>query len=668
MKRPEHYWMFVLCLLGLDYFSTLAYQPSITYAVAGRLGPLATVLIVVLTLFGVVPVYCYLAGRSPTGSGSIGMIERVVRGWRGKTLVLMLLGFAATDFVMLKTLSLADAAVHVLGNQDTAWQQSLSTLAEHVKEWSLHWFGPSSARFVDRQLVTTLVLGFVGFVFWYLLRKGFNRNVLILAVPLVLGFLACAGFLLTVGVLHLVEHPEIVETWWQRVQTGDWDARVPGWLAPGFESLVGWGSIVVLSVLFLPKLALGLSGFEMGMIVMPQVRGNRGENQHAPEGRIRNTRKVLIVAGLVMSVYLLASSLVCTLLIPPVEMLRGSAEHRALSYLAHGSPLATGEGGLHPWCGPWFGSIFDVITILVLALAGTSVMTALASLIPQFLLRFGMELRWAHKWGVLLITFAAINLLVTVYFRADVDSQRGAYSTSVLMLMTCAGIVSAKDVRHHRGRTLSWLYFSVVALILALMTFGVAVSAPSSLVIAAGFIVAILALSVTSRALRADEQRTTGFTFQDEHSKFLWDTLKTLNFPVLVPHRPGQLARAEKERLIRHDHHLNPETEVVFLEAEVDDASNFYQTLKIEVIQEENRFVIRATDCASVSHAIAAIAMEMSKESDPPGLHFGWSELDLLTASWNYFAFGEGNIPWKVRELLRRLEPNKERRPRVIIG
>src|SRR5262245_25780585 len=94
-KRPEYFWLWVVCLLGLDYFSTLAYQPSITFQFAGRLGPLATAVVVAVTLFGALPIYCYLAGRSPAGHGSIGLLERVVHGWRGKTLVLLLLGFAA---------------------------------------------------------------------------------------------------------------------------------------------------------------------------------------------------------------------------------------------------------------------------------------------------------------------------------------------------------------------------------------------------------------------------------------------------------------------------------------------------------------------------------------------------------------------------------------------
>ena len=137
---------------------------------------------------------------------------------------------------------------------------------------------------------------------------------------------------------------------------------------------------------------------------------------------------------------------------------------------------------------------------------------------------------------------------------------------------------------------------------------------------------------------------------------------------MLVPHRPGRHEREDKERQIRSDHQLDPKAHIVFLEIELDDPSNFYQKLGIELFAEDHRFVIKVTQCVSVAHAIAAIALEMSRYSKPPGLHFGWSELDLLTASWSYLAFGEGNVPWKVRELLMRSEPDGDKRPRVIIG
>src|ERR1044072_1555230 len=155
-QPEEYYWLWVLCLLGLDYFSTLAYQPSITFHETGRLGPLATAVVVIVTLFGALPVYCYLAARSPGGQGSLGILARLIRGWRGKTLVLILLGFAATDFTMLKSLSLADASVHVLSQQDTSRAGSIGDLASLAKEHAAEWCDERVISYCNEQLLVTV--------------------------------------------------------------------------------------------------------------------------------------------------------------------------------------------------------------------------------------------------------------------------------------------------------------------------------------------------------------------------------------------------------------------------------------------------------------------------------------------------------------------------------
>src|SRR5262249_30682461 len=109
-RIPPSPWWLVLGLVGLDYFSTLAYLPSIAVEAAGLLAPLAALLVVAVTLFAAVPVYAYVVGRSPHGQGATGLLEQVVHGWVGKLLILVLLGFVATDFVITRSLSAADAA------------------------------------------------------------------------------------------------------------------------------------------------------------------------------------------------------------------------------------------------------------------------------------------------------------------------------------------------------------------------------------------------------------------------------------------------------------------------------------------------------------------------------------------------------------------------------
>jgi hypothetical protein len=672
-RTDEHYWLLVMCLLGLDYFSTLAYQPSLTFEFTGRLGPIATAIVVLVTLFGALPIYCYLAGRSPRGEGSLGLLERLVRGWRGKTVVLVLLGFAATDFTMLKAISLADASVHLLTNSVFRGGEVHAAVA-----WVNDQFpsGPNAPPVLDDQLAVTLILGIVGFVFWFLLRKGFNRNVLYVAVPLIATYLVLNGLILGAGIARLIDQPELLQQWADQVLDGNWMIHAPYWAHDD------WRSIAVLSFLFLPSVALGLSGFELSMIIMPQVKGRAGEPALHPATRIRNTRKVLVTAAVIMSVYLLAAVVVTTLFIPDEAIFgtNSEARNRALAYLAHGGKLATGgDAALAPFCGTAFGTVYDIVTILVLCLAGTSVMTALAVLLPQFLLRFGMEFRWADRWGLLLAAFAVINLLVTLVFQANVEHQRGAYATGVLVLISSAGVVTALDKRKavresHGGpvrrflRRIDLCYYAGFALIFLLTTAAVLVQTPSGLGIALCFIAAIVAMSVVSRAWRADELRTIGFEFKDDASKFLWDSLRLADFPVLVPHRPGRQSRAEKEKEIRAHHQLTSEVDVVFLEIELGDPSDFFQRLLIEVIREESLVVIRVHNCVGVAHAIAAVALEMSRNSVPPALHFGWTELDLLSASWSYLAFGEGNVPWKVRELIHRAEKDPAKRPRVIIG
>jgi hypothetical protein len=660
-----------LCLVGLDYFSSLAYQPSIAYAAAGCAAPLATLVVIAATFLGALPVYWYVAGHSPGGQGATAILERLLRGWRGKFLILALLGFSATDFVMTKTLSVADAAEHLISNPFTPWQRLLENLGTPDSVTGV--FASDSiwhrmARSWNRQVVVTLFLLMIGFAFWAFFRRGWTRRVIQVSVVVVGLYIFLTGVVVVSGLLYLHEHREYLSAWLERLHRGE---ELPAYrLISGH----GWWSVGFVSFLSFPAMALGLSGFELSMVVMPLIKSPPGNREAQVQGRVRSTRKLLMLAASIMALYLAGSTLVTTALLAPQTLLQsGQAADRALAYLAHGGTLVDGQSAtaLNPIFGPWFGSLYDLATVLILCLAGASITMGLRDLLPPYLHRLGMELEWAHNTGAVLHLLNAVNLVVTLAFRASVAAQRGAYATSVLILIagTTAGAALERWHRRsgHWSQRLPW-YYALVCFLFLISAVGAAWHGPGGLLIAFSFVTAVLMSSFVSRLLRTMELRFEGFAFKDARSQFLWDSLVYLEFPVLVPMRPGEQRLLDKERCIRTKHRLGPEIPIVFLEAELGDASDFYNRPIVEVIDEEGRFIIRITRCASIAHVIAAAGLALSKVGKPPELHFGWSNESPFAANVNFLFFGQGNVPWMVRELIRRAEMDPAQRPDIIIG
>ena len=627
-----------MCLTGVDYFSTLGYQPGIAFIAASVLSPVATLILVLLTLFGALPIYNRVAQESPHGEGSIAMLESLLSRWKGKLFVLALLGFVATDFVITITLSAADATAHVLENP----------------------FVQGNLHFLEHPVLVTLVLiATLGAVF----LKGFKEAIGI-AVVLVGIYLFLNVIVLAVGLYEVFTHPELFNNWKNLL----------------FSYRGTGGNIFLLigfALLVFPKLALGLSGFETGVAVMPLVK---------TPNRIENTRKLLMTAALIMSFMLIASSFVTSVLIPqkefcpaidcadkarlddlpdfcPCGMEKGRANGRALAYIAHDK---FGEI-FSPAVGNVFGTVYDISTILILWFAGASAMAGLLNIVPRYLPRYGMAPEWARATRPLTIVFTVICFAVTIIFQADVDAQGGAYATGVLVLMSSAAVAVTLSAWRKRN---SWKWaFAAISLVFAYTTVTNIIERPDGIKIAGFFIFSIIAASFVSRSLRSTEIRIDKIEF-DETARQILGELEEGEIRIVTNRREkGDVAEYRfKEHEKRIDNHIPSTDPIIFYEIETGDASEFKGKLKIRGYDVEGYRILR-TQAPAVPNAIAALLMHLRDTTGKiPHVYFGWSEGNPVMYLIRFVLFGEGDTAPVTREILRQAEPDPELRPSVHVG
>ena len=316
---------------------------------------------------------------------------------------------------------------------------------------------------------------------------------------------------------------------------------------------------IAISLLLFPKLALGLSGFETGVAVMPLVKGDDNDDYKRPAGRIRNTHRLLLSAALIMSLMLIASSLVTTMLIP-AELFQpavdgrpaGDANGRALAYLAH---LYLGEA---------FGTVYDLSTIAILWFAGASAMAGLINIVPRYLPRYGMAPDWARAARPLALVFTAIAFAVTIIFNADVDAQGGAYATGVLVLMTSAAIAVTLSVWRERAIR---LVFLLITAVFVYTTVANIIERPEGIKVAAFFIGAIIITSFCSRALRSTELRVERVDLNPMAKEFIEEATKGVIR--IIANRPDRGDVDEyrlKEKQERWNNHIPADDPVLFFE------------------------------------------------------------------------------------------------------
>jgi hypothetical protein len=613
-EHPRHPWWKVMCLTGVDYFSTLGYQPGIAAVAAGLLSPLATIVLVALTLLGALPVYRRVAEESPHGEGSIAMLERLLSFWKGKLFVLVLLGFAATDFLITMTLSAADATTHLIENP--------------IAPELLH----------GHEVVITLVLlAALGAVF----LRGFTEAIGV-AVVLVAVYLSLNLVVIVVALGHIATAPGLVTDWSNALTAEHGDVLV----------------MIGISLVVFPKLALGMSGFETGVAVMPQVRGDASDTEEDPAGRIRGTKQLLTTAALTMSAFLVTSSIVTTLLIPEDEFQEGgSANGRALAFLAH------------DYLGSVFGTAYDVSTIAILWFAGASAMAGMLNLIPRYLPRYGMAPDWARAVRPLVLVLTAVAFLVTWIFEADVDAQGGAYATGVLVLMTSAAVAVTLASRRAGQHVRTWA-FALISGVFLYTTGANVLERPDGVRIGACFIAAIIGVSVWSRLRRSFETRVTSIELDATAERFARDCARrTIRLVANEPDAGDEQEYVSKTQQVVADNDLHDEGDIIFVEVIVTDPSDFETTLAVHgEVRHGTRRVI-TFEASNVPNALAALLLDLRDRTGAvPHIYFEWTEGNPVSQFLRFLFFGVGEVAPVTREVLRRAEPDRSRRPHVHVG
>jgi hypothetical protein len=530
-------------------------------------------------------------------------------------LVLVLLGFAATDFMITITLSAADAAAHAVENP-------------FVPAW-LHG---------NELLVTLVLVALLGAVF----LRGF-REAIGIAVVLVVAYLALNLVVVVVSATRIAGHAALITDWWGALTAQHGNPLI----------------MVGIALLVFPKLALGLSGFETGVAVMPQVTGRPGDSAENPAGRIRGTKLLLTSAAIIMSCFLIATSTVTTLLIPQKAFQPGGpANGRALAYLAH------------EYLGPAFGTVYDISTICILWFAGASAMAGLLNLVPRYLPRYGMAPQWTRAVRPLVLVFTGIAIVITVVFKANVDAQGGAYATGVLVLMTSAAVAVTLSARRARQR---WhaIGFAVISLILTYTTVVNVIERPDGVRIAGLFILGILTISIVSRVRRSFQLRATSVVLDASALDFVSEDADEHAAIRIISHEPDvdtddeYKMKSRKERLYGHIPERSP---IIFLEVHPSDSSDFEEDLVVHGVARHGYRVLEVVS-GNVPNTIAAVLLEIRDQTGViPEIYFQWTEGNPISNMFRFLIAGVGEVATITREVLRATEHNPKRRPAVHVS
>lgn len=297
-------------------------------------------------------------------------------------------------------------------------------------------------------------------------------------------------------------------------------------------------------------------------------------------------------------------------------------------------------------------------------------MAGLLNIVPRYLPRYGMAPEWARAVRPLVLVYTAVSVAVTVIFHADVDAQAGAYATGVLAMMTSAAFAVMLSAWRGGSRWPAVL-FGLVTAVFFYALLANEVKRPDGITISLFFIGAIVFTSLVSRVYRSLELRQERIEVDETARRFIKEAAGQGGLH-LVAHRrrtgddPEEYASKEREQ--REDNHIPGDVPILFLEVDVEDASEFEDVLEVEGVEVGGHRVLRAQSSV-VPNAIAALLLHLRETTgETPHCYFGWTEGNPIVYLFRFLLFGEGDTAPVTHEVLREAQPDPKLRPTIHVG
>jgi hypothetical protein len=393
--------------------------------------------------------------------------------------------------------------------------------------------------------------------------------------------------------------------------------------------------------------------------MMPLIAGRGDTAEERTAARLRNTRKLLTLAAVIMSVYLITTSFVTTVLIPARQFQPGGqANGRALAFLAH---QLFGEA---------FGTVYDISSILILWFAGASAMAGLINIVPRYLPGYGMAPEWGRAVRPVVLVYTVIGIAITLAFGANVNAQAGAYATGILAMMVSGAVAVTISAIRHRQRGAA-AGFAILTLVLLYALGDNIRQKPDGIAISGMFIAGIVVVSLVSRVSRTTELRADSIEFDEAARRLVTDSLAYDGALHVIANQrqAGDVAEYAAKEAEQRDINRVPESaDVLFLEVDVTDPSTFSETLHVCGVTVGEYRILRV-DSPAAPNAIAAILLALRDASGVrPHCFFQWAEGNPIPHLLRYLILGRGDTAPVVREIIRKSEPDPARRPGIHVS